>query len=368
MRIAAAMSGGVDSSVAALMLRDEGHEVFGLTAWLWRCDAPDNARACCGSLEGLRRAHDAADALGLDHEVVDLSSEFKRDVVQHTVDEYAGGRTPNPCVVCNWRVRFPFLVKAARDFGAEALATGHYGRLVPREDGSGSVRLLRGRDPGHDQSYFLFAVEPDDLAFARFPLGEMLKTETRARAAEAVHPAAERPSSQDLCFTGAREPGILVAARAPEAARPGPVVDSSGRVLGEHQGLVHYTIGQRKGIGVAAGKPLFVSELRPETNELVVTDQDGPDGELGCARFEIKNLRWLARPEGDEFDTLVQIRYRSLATAARVRVEGDRATIELASPARAVAPGQCAVFYGDSAGGGGTDEVLGGGWIVRGMS
>ncbi|MHC4250100.1 MAG: tRNA methyl transferase PRC-barrel domain-containing protein, partial [Planctomycetota bacterium] len=174
--------------------------------------------------------------------------------------------------------------------------------------------------------------------------------------------------------TGAREPGALVAARAPEAARTGPVVDTSGRVLGEHRGLAHYTIGQRKGIGVAAGRPLFVLELRPQTNELVVTDQDGVDGELGCARFEVEGLKWLARPKDDDFETLVQIRYRSPATAARVRVEGDRAEVELASPARAVAPGQCAVFYGDSTGGStndpgggkGADAVLGGGWIARG--
>jgi len=366
MRIAAAISGGVDSSVAAMLLRDEGHDVFGLTAWLWRCDAPDNARACCGSLEGLRRAREAADALDIEHEVVDLSAEFEREVVAHAVREYARARTPNPCVVCNARVRFPFLVKAARARGAEALATGHYARLEPREDADGGVRLLRGLDPGHDQSYFLFAVGPGDLAFARFPLGEMLKTETRALAGAAGHPAAERPASQDLCFTGARAPGMLVAARAPDAARPGNVVDTQGRVLGRHRGLVHYTIGQRKGIGVAAGRPLFVKELRPDTNELVVTSDNGLEGELGCARFDVKGLQWLARPAGNDFETLVQIRYRSEAMPARVRVEGGRATVELATPARAVAPGQCAVFYGDSAGGGVTDEVLGGGWIERG--
>jgi len=368
MRIAAAMSGGVDSSVAAMILRDRGHDVFGLTAWLWRPGAkdgaPDNARACCGSRDALERAREAADALGIEHEVVDLSAEFEREVVAHTVSEYARARTPNPCVVCNARVRFPFLVKAARELGADALATGHYARLEPRE--SGGVRLLRGHDAGHDQSYFLFAVAPEELAFTRFPLGGMLKTETRALAAKAGHPAAGRPASQDLCFTGAREPGRLVAARAPEAARPGNVVDTQGRVLGRHRGLVHYTIGQRKGIGVAAGEPLFVKELRPESNELVVTSDDGPGGELGRARFDVTGLRWLARPVSDDFETLVQIRYRSPAMPARVRIEGDRARVELSSPARAVAPGQCAVFYGDSTGSGGTDEVLGGGWIARG--
>jgi tRNA-specific 2-thiouridylase len=198
----------------------------------------------------------------------------------------------------------------------------------------------------------------------------MLKAEVRARAAAAGHPSAARPASQDLCFTGAREPGRLVAARVPEAARRGPVVDTGGRVLGEHRGLAHYTVGQRKGIGVAAGRPLFVKELRPETNELVVTHDDSPGGELGRSRFEVDNVRWLARPPGNEFDALVQIRYRSPASPARVRVEGDRAAVELASPARAVAAGQCAVIYGDplrgAGGSGGADEVLGGGWIARG--
>ncbi|MHC4501914.1 MAG: tRNA 2-thiouridine(34) synthase MnmA, partial [Planctomycetota bacterium] len=206
MRIAVAMSGGVDSSSAALVLRDEGHEVIGITAWLWECASPASERACCGSAEALKKAKEAATSLGLRHEVVDLSAEFEREVVGPTVSAYAAGLTPNPCVLCNARVRFPYLATAARDLDAEGLATGHYARLGR---GAERVSLLRGRDREHDQSYFLFAVAPADFEFARFPLGNWEKTQTRKLAADAAHPSAERLSSQDLCFTGGRAPGEL---------------------------------------------------------------------------------------------------------------------------------------------------------------
>ncbi len=365
MRIAVGMAGGADSSAAALTLRDAGHEVIGLTAWLWDCASPGNARACCGSPRALKPARDAAGALGLRHEVVDLSAEFEREVVGPTVRAYANGLTPNPCVLCNAGVRFPFLAKAARELGAEARATGHYAKLVPREGGSDGIDgsglgLYRGRDPLRDQSYFLFAVARDDLAFARFPLGDTLKTDARRALADAGHPAAERPASQDLCFTGGRSPAALVKARKPNAARAGEIVDTSGKVIGRHRGLAHYTVGQRKGIGIAWPEPLYVIELRPATNELVV----GPETELARARFEVEDVRWLRDPEpldAGEFETLVQIRYGSRAVACRVKFTGGgRAEVELDEPARAVAPGQCAVFYDRAH----DRKILGGGWIA----
>ncbi len=377
MRIAVGMSGGADSSAAALALREAGHDVFGLTAWLWDCASPGNARACCGSPEALKAARDAAAALGLRHEVVDLSAEFEREVVGPTVQAYANGLTPNPCVLCNAGVRFPFLAKAARELGAEALATGHYAMLLPREgapyhDGDAADRsgfgLYRGRDPRRDQSYFLFAVERAELAFARFPLGDMLKTEARRALAEAGHPAAARPASQDLCFTGGRSPAMLIRARAPDAARAGEIVDTGGKAVGRHRGLAHYTVGQRKGIGIAWTEPLYVRELRPATNELV----GGPETELGRSRFEVLDLRWLREPaDAGELEMLVQIRYGSKAVACRVRVAADgRAEVVLDEPARAVAPGQCAVFYDgqrkpcEAGPSEGDREVLGGGWIA----
>jgi tRNA-specific 2-thiouridylase len=366
MRIAVGMSGGVDSSLAALLLRDEGHEVVGLTAWLWQCEAPSRPRACCGSPEALRRAREAARALGLEHRVVDLSEEFERGVVGPTVRACAEGLTPNPCVLCNSGVRFPGLVQAARRLGAGALATGHYARLESDKDGR--VGLLRGGDPGHDQSYFLYAVRPDDLAFSLFPLGVWAKEETRARLAAAGHPAADEPSSQDVCFAPPGGLGDLARARAPASTRPGPVVHLSGEVLGGHSGLAGFTVGQRKGIGVAWKEPLYVIELRPETNELVV----GPGEALLRSRFEVERLAWLAPGPGPggAFEAMVQIRYRTRPTRGRVLPAGEGlAAVELASPVRAVAPGQSAVFYGSREGGcrggGECDRVLGGGTIRR---
>jgi len=353
MRAAVCMSGGVDSSLAALLLREQGHEVTGLTAWLWRCSTPEREGACCGSVEALRAAREAAEALGIGHEVVDLSEEFEREVVEPTARAYASGRTPNPCVLCNARVRFPLLAAAARDLGAEAVATGHYARTGPRE--GGGVRLLRGVDPGHDQSYFLFAVRAGDLAFARFPLGGWTKAEARSRMDAAGHPAARRASSQDLCFAAGRARTALVRSRRPEAARPGPIVDLEGNVLGAHGGLAAYTVGQRKGLGLAAGRPLYAVELRPETNELVV----GPPEALDCSRFAVEGLRWLSPPPPrGELDALVQVRYRTRPARAKAILSGDGAEVLLEAPVRAVAPGQAAVFYDG-------DEVIAGGWIAR---
>ena len=372
MRIAVAMSGGVDSSFAALSLKNEGHEVTGITAWLWRCGSPRLAdSACCGSVEGLKHARAAAEAVGIEHRVVDLSAEFEECVVEETARAYASGLTPNPCVVCNSRVRFPHLARAAREMGAEALATGHYARLLP-SDGGGvrlPVRLYRGRDPDHDQSYFLFAVAPDDLAFARFPLGDVTKAEVRERMACEGHPAAQTPSSQDLCFLaldgpeGANDMTSLVRSRGPEGLEPGDVVYLDGRAIGRHRGLAHYTVGQRRGIGVAWTQALYVIELRPETNELVV----GPDEALLRSDFSVEDVRWLApgiAPDDEEpIECLVQIRYRMKAAPARVKTEsGGRARVELGQPVRAVAPGQAAVFYAETPEG---DMVLGGGWIAR---
>jgi tRNA-specific 2-thiouridylase len=408
MRIAVGMSGGVDSSLAALLLRDEGHEVIGVTAWLWRCDSPTPAEnACCGSVEAILRARDAARALGLEHRVVNLSGEFEECVVAQTVRAYASGLTPNPCAVCNARVRFPLLAKAARELGAEALATGHYARLAPRDaarDGGG-VRLLRGKDPEHDQSYFLFAVSPGDLAFARFPLGDLTKAEVRERMAHEGHPAAATPSSQDLCFAGAGSHGSnarpagagshgsnarpagagdvasLVRSRAPEAFLPGDIVHVDGRTVGRHEGLARYTVGQRRGIGVAWSEPLYVVEIRPATNTLVV----GPDEALLRDAFTVGDVTWLVpaapRRDGGALDCLVQIRYRMKAVPGRVTLaekggalrqaqdaavvsssNGGGACVELARPVRAVAPGQAAVFYAETPEG---EEVMGGGWIGR---
>jgi tRNA-specific 2-thiouridylase len=353
MRIAVAMSGGADSTLAALLLRDEGHDVVGLTAWLWKCSLPRTARACCGSLAAVESARQAARSLGIEHESVDLSEAFEAEVIAPTAREYLAGRTPNPCVLCNARVRFPLLAQEARRLACCALATGHYARV--RTEGR-LVRLSRGSDPRRDQSYFLCMVAPEDLAFARFPLAEWTKEAVRARLAEAGLPAASVPSSQDLCFGDLQGRKGILAPRIGGGARPGRIVHVDGRVLGEHEGLVRYTVGQRKGIGVASREPLYVVALRPETDELVV----GPAAALDRRAFEVSGLTWLIAPDRDEVEVRVQVRYRTAASEASVRLLGEgRASVRLERPVRAVAPGQTAVFY-DAASG---EVVLGGGWI-----
>lgn len=358
MKIAVGMSGGVDSSLAAVLLREAGHEVIGLTAWLWNCSRPvPAARACCGSLETLRRAREAAEAARIRHEVVNLSEEFEREVVLPSLSALAQGLTPNPCVLCNARVRFPSLLKAARALGAEMLATGHYAKL----ERNGYVKLLRGSDPVHDQSYFLFLVSREVLRQTTFPLGALTKARTRELLSAKEHPAAKTPSSQDLCFAGAGHLSEILAernARGELDARcvleAGPVVDLEGRVLGQHKGLAHYTIGQRKGIGVATGKALYVVELRPSTRELVV----GPEEALGRRSFYVEDVTLAESFTHRELEALVQIRYRTPPQPGRIRfLDGGRVEVILERAARAVAPGQAAVFYHG-------DEVIGGGWIA----
>jgi tRNA-specific 2-thiouridylase len=360
MRIAVGISGGVDSSVAAHMLRSAGHDVFGITAWLWNCTSAEPSRkSCCGSLDALRVARDAALALGIEHEVVNLADHFDRLVVSHAVESYARGVTPNPCVVCNAQVRFPFLAKTAREMGAEALATGHYARL--NKTRPGVTRLLRGMDPEHDQSYFLFALEEEDRRFAVFPLGALTKAEVRKRASEMGHPSAARPSSQDLCFAAGKKIGLLAEERAAGCAEPGPVVHVDGDVIGRHEGLTRYTVGQRKRIGIAWREPLYVLELRPEANELVV----GPHHALYRSTFDVLAPQWLHGDPfhaGDTLEAMVQVRYHTPAVACVVRrVDAGAARVQTATPIAAVAPGQAAVFYNA----GDAGEVVGGGWIAR---
>lgn len=361
MKVAVAMSGGVDSSLAAVLLKEQGHEVVGLTAWLWKCgvELHSTPKSCCGSVEAIKAARRAAEAAGAAHEVVDLSSEFERLVVEPTVRSYASGLTPNPCVLCNREVRIKGLLKTTRALGAELLATGHYARLETGQEGA--RRLKRGTDKRHDQSYFLFGVRPEDLGRVTFPLGEWTKESVRARLAELGHPAASRASSQDLCFAaGGGGLRRLLTERAPEALRPGPIYDLEGRALGEHRGIALFTIGQRRGLRVAAGRPLYVVSIRPEENAVMV----GPAGALEARALRAEECLWLRRPPGREFRALVQVRYRTPPVPARVRLSGigdgeiGSIHVEFETPVRAVAPGQAAVVYDG-------DEVLGGGWIAR---
>lgn len=335
------LSGGVDSTVAAHLLRERGYAVRGLTLWLWAADGARENRCCSVDTAAL-----AARELGIPHEVVEAHEEFRALVVEPALAAYRAGRTPNPCAVCNREVRFKLLLREANRRGSERVATGHHARAVHE---SGGARLLRGRDPWKDQSYFLYGLSEDELRRALFPVGEKTKGEVKAYARALGLTAAELPESQDLCFAPDGIPALI-----PDAPT-GPILDLQNRVLGEHRGLPHYTVGQRKGLGISSPEPLYVVALDPERNAVVV----GPESALYASGLLAEDLQWIAgHPPASAFTCEVQIRYRGPAVPAEVTVEADRARVRFAQPVRAVTPGQAAVFYAG-------DEVLGGGTIAR---
>ncbi len=351
------MSGGVDSAVAAALLQREGFEVVGVTLRLWPCGQAEPDRACCSS-DDLVHARQAADRLGIPLRVLDVHELFRREVLEPAWRDYDRGRTPNPCVGCNERVKFRVLLQEADRLGGAVVATGHHARL---ERSEGRIRLLRGRDQAKDQSYFLFRLLQGPLERLRFPIGAHTKEEVRALARQLGLSAAERPESQDACFVAPRggRTGFAEALRAylGERARPGEVVDPEGRVLGRHPGLHRFTVGQRRGIGVASrhGR-LYVLRLEPSSARVVV----GPEGRLAAPGLVAREVCWADGPVAGP--VLVQIRYRHRAVAAEVEpVAGGRALVRFAAPQRAVTPGQAAVFYRG-------EEVVGGGWIERALA
>jgi tRNA-specific 2-thiouridylase len=355
MRVVVAMSGGVDSSVAAARLAEAGHEVIGLSMQLYdQREGRESFGSCC-SLDDLHDARRVAAALGIPHYIVNFEEQFEATVVRNFVDEYAAGRTPIPCVHCNADLKFSHLLERAAGLDAGLVATGHYARVSFDEDTRRYV-LRRGADRDKDQSYFLFSLTQDQLARASFPVGDLTKPEVRAIASRLGLAVADKPDSHEICFVPDGETGAFVERHLESPAVAGDIVDSGGRVLGRHRGLHRYTVGQRKGLGISGTAPLYVLRLEPADSRLVV----GPREELGARTCTAVDVNWIAgdSPAGPVRAT-ARIRHRHADAPATIVADGGGrsvAEITFDDPQAAITPGQAIVFYQG-------DDVLGGGWI-----
>ena len=355
-RIVVGMSGGVDSSVAAALLVEQGYEVVGITLRVWPWREPDGARnrfgSCC-SPETVDDARQVARRLGIPYYLLNTEHEFDRTVIDNFASEYRAGRTPVPCVVCNREVKFGSLLHRARAWEAVAVATGHYARLgqVPL---TGRRLLLRGRDPRKDQSDFLWPLSQAQLAAAAFPVGDLTKEEVRAKARALGLPVAEKPESQEICFIPDDDYRSFLRQRIPEGFRPGPILDRAGRRLGEHQGLAAYTVGQRRGLGLVSARPLYVMALDPRQNAVIVAEEEALESRrLVAADVNFIPFEWPA----DEIRVSAKIRHRHSPAPALVRGVGERKVeVIFDTPQRAITPGQSVVFYDE-------DLVVGGGVI-----
>ena len=350
-RVAVAMSGGVDSSVTAACLLEQGYEVIGLTMRLWTEKSGSRSNRTCCTTEDVFDARHVAQTLGITFYVVDLESIFRKTVVADYLAGYASGRTPNPCIRCNQILKFDYLLQKAKTLQAEFLATGHY---AVRREGLSQPELWCGKDKKKDQSYFLFTITPKQLNYIRFPLGEMTKERTRALAQRFNLHLAQKEESQDLCFVPDGNSATFLAKENGALLKPGPIVDLAGHTLGEHQGLGCYTIGQRKGLGISAPNPLYVVAIQAEKNQLVV----GPETALSCRKLRVQEINWLGdKPLTAPLQIQARIRYAAAAQPACITpTSPNSANVVFDTPQRAITPGQACVFYDG-------DRVLGGGWI-----
>jgi len=351
MRIVVAMSGGVDSSVAAALLAGEGQDVIGLSMQLYDQQGDQAFGSCC-TLDDLRDAGRVADTIGIPHYILNFEKQFQETVVSNFVREYAAGRTPLPCAHCNSDLKFATLLDRAKGLGAEQVATGHYAR-VERSPG-GRWLLKRSADPAKDQSYFLFSLTQAQLARAVFPVGDLNKTEVRAHARRLGLNVADKPDSQEICFVPDGDYASFVVAQAPAMAREGRIVDQRGDVLGNHGGVHRFTVGQRKGLGLSSAAPLYVLKIDAESRQVTVGSRDALDE----VTLTASGVNWVSIDAPvDWIPVAAQIRHRHRAASARVRaIEGGRAECVFDEPQSAVTPGQAVVFYDD-------DGVVGGGWI-----
>ncbi|USO01902.1 MAG: tRNA 2-thiouridine(34) synthase MnmA [Alphaproteobacteria bacterium] len=354
-RVVVAMSGGVDSSVTAALLVEAGYDVVGLTMQLYDTGAIMGKKGACCAGQDIYDARQVADRLGFAHYVLDYESVFKQAVIDDFADTYMAGYTPIPCVRCNQRVKFQDLLKMSHELGGKVMATGHY---VRRLEGTHGSELHRACDYSRDQSYFLFATTQNQLNYVRFPLGEMPKTTVRAHATRFGLTVADKPDSQDICFVPNGDYAQVVINMRPEALKPGEIIHEDGRILGQHKGIVHYTIGQRRGLGVSFGEPLFVVKIDATNNRVIV----GPKESLATHHIpiqEFNNLGGLTTHTPQPVHVKIRSTQEPLPAFLTVHDDG-RATATLHKPEYGVSPGQACVFYEN-------DRVIGGGWIHSGL-